>query len=175
VVDIGGYIGDFALFAVADLKASKVITCEPSPDNCAIARKNIAGNQLHDRVSLVEKAVTKDGAPLMLDVDSEAQYRVSAFGTAKTARIPIPSTTLPDVIADFNLTDIDLLKVDCEGGEYDIFESLPDHYFAGIHNIVFEFHSIEGYGPRLTVVKERLRHHGYALRNSGDLIWATRP
>src|SRR5262245_16264434 len=66
VVDIGGYIGDFALFAVADLRASKVITCEPSPGNCALARMNIAGNQLDDRVSLVEKAVTKDGAPLML-------------------------------------------------------------------------------------------------------------
>ena len=39
VVDIGGFIGDFALYATKCLNARKVVVCEPSPQNWALLMK----------------------------------------------------------------------------------------------------------------------------------------
>ena len=44
VVDVGGFIGDFSLYAAKRLNARKVIVCEPSPRNWVLLLKNIAQN-----------------------------------------------------------------------------------------------------------------------------------
>src|SRR5690348_3417510 len=36
VIDVGGFIGDFSLYAVKRLNACRVIVCEPSPRNWAL-------------------------------------------------------------------------------------------------------------------------------------------
>ena len=66
-------------------------------------------------------------------------------------------------------------RVIIEGGEYDVFESAPDHVFAGIHNIVFEYHPIQGYEPRLRVIEDRLISLGYRVHRHGSLVTARRP
>jgi len=38
----------------------------------------------------------------------------------------------------------DLLKIDCEGGEYEILESTPAEVLSRIRNIVFEYRQIDG-------------------------------
>src|SRR5262245_30620779 len=39
IVDIGGYIGDFAIYAVTRLKARKVVVCEPSLQNWTLLER----------------------------------------------------------------------------------------------------------------------------------------
>src|SRR5271157_838734 len=68
VVDIGGYVGDFALYAVKRLNARKVVVCEPSPRNWALLIKNVANNHYEDRIEMVNKAVTS-GEDVMMNVD----------------------------------------------------------------------------------------------------------
>src|SRR5688572_30152588 len=36
VIDVGGFIGDFSLYAAKRLKARRIIVCEPSPRNWAL-------------------------------------------------------------------------------------------------------------------------------------------
>ena len=64
VVDVGGYIGDFAIYAVKRLKARKVVACEPSPRNFALLKRNVAVNRYGDRIQMLNKAVT-DGECVM--------------------------------------------------------------------------------------------------------------
>jgi FkbM family methyltransferase len=175
VVDIGGYIGDFALYAAKILGAQKVVVCEPSPRNWKLLTKNVANNHYEDRIEMVNKAVG-DGQPLLLNVDApdRAQARVSAYGPETEARKLVPGTTLADVVKDHGLGVIDLLKIDCEGGEYAILLSAPAELFARIRNIVFEFHEIPGFEPKLNAVKQRLGDAGYSLRINKDLVYATR-
>jgi len=49
-----------------------------------------------------------------------------------------------DFILKNNITKINLLKVDCEGAEYKIFDSIPDEYFSTIDKIHVEFHFNDG-------------------------------
>jgi FkbM family methyltransferase len=52
----------------------------------------------------------------------------------------IRTINLYDFLIYHNVHHIDLLKIDCEGTEYDIIESIPDEYFSNIRKIHMEYH-----------------------------------
>lgn len=176
VVDIGGYIGDFALYAVKRLKARKVVVCEPSPRNWSLLKQNIANNHYEDRIEPVNKAVT-DGEDVLMNVDASdrSQATISAYGPSALARTRIAGISLASLVEDHDLPEIDLLKIDCEGGEYTILTTTPSEVFKNIRNIVFECHEIEGFEAKLEAVKQRLCGEGYSLKVRASLVFASRP
>ena len=175
VVDIGGYIGDFALYAAKRLNARQVVVCEPSPRNWALLERNVASNHYKDRILTVHKAVT-DGGDVFMDVDApdRVQAMVSAFGPDQRGRKRIPGTTLKSVLDEHGIDTVDLLKIDCEGGEYSILSSTPADVFRRIRRIVFEYHEIDGFAAKLKSLKEHLRDGGYRIVTHSNLVWATR-
>jgi FkbM family methyltransferase len=175
VIDIGGFIGDFALYAVKRLNARRVIVCEPSPPNWALLLKNIANNGYEDRIEPVNKAVT-DGTNAMMNIDvpDECQCMVSAYHSGPQQLSAVPGISLDELLRDHAVESVDLLKIDCEGGEYTILESTPTDVFSRIRHIVFEYHQIDDAWAKLESVKQRLRHEGYALHLDGGLVWASR-
>jgi FkbM family methyltransferase len=176
VIDIGGFIGDFSLYAVKRLNARRVIVCEPSPRNWALLLKNIANNGYEDRIEPVNKAVT-DGGSTMMNIDAPDQYQcmVSAYYPSEQPLSAVPGISLGELLRDHAVESVDLLKIDCEGGEYAILESSPADVLSRIRNIVFEYHQIDGVWAKLESVKQRLRREGYALHTRGGLISASRP
>jgi FkbM family methyltransferase len=176
VIDVGGFIGDFCLYAVKRLNASKVIVCEPSPRNWVLLLKNIANNGYEGRIEPVNKAVT-DGRDVMMNINApaESQCEVSAYAPTEQPLSAVPGISLGQLLRDHAVENVDLLKIDCEGGEFAILESTPTEVFSRIRNIVFEYHQIEGVWAKLESAKQRLRREGYSLHTRGGLISASRP
>lgn len=175
VIDVGGFIGDFSLYAVKRLNARRVIVCEPSPRNWALLLKNIANNGYEDRIEPVNKAVTDGGNAMMnIDAPDEHQCMVSAYYPSEQPLCAVPGISLGDLLRDHAVESVDLLKIDCEGGEFLILESTPTDVLSRIRNIVFEYHQIDGVWTKLNSVKQRLRREGYALHTHGGLISASR-
>jgi FkbM family methyltransferase len=179
IVDIGGYIGDFAIYAAKYLKPQTVITIEPSPQNFALLDANIRLNQFEDRIVALPMAVT-DGHSTEMNIDTEesGQLRVSAFyGTSHGVLKKVPGISLAQIMNIHQLPRIDLLKIDCEGGEYTILLTAPDEVLHATSNLVFEFHEIENSSALLAKVKARLQDAGFTLEIRGrgnNLIAATR-
>lgn len=176
VIDVGGFIGDFSLYAVKRLNASRVIVCEPSPRNWALLLKNIANNGYEGRIEPVNKAVT-DGGDVMMNIDApaESQCEVSAYAPSEQPLSAVPGISLSQLLRDHSVENVDLLKIDCEGGEFAILESTPAEVFSRIRNIVFEYHQIDGVWAKLESAKQRLRREGYDLHMRGGLVSASRP
>jgi len=176
VIDVGGFIGDFSLYAVKRLKARRVIVCEPSPRNWALLLKNIANNGFEDRIVPVNQAVTDGGNAMMnIDAPDECQCMVSAYCSNEQTLSTVTGISLGQLFRDHALERVDLLKIDCEGGEYAILESAPSDVLSRIRNIVFEYHEIDGWWAKLDSVKQRLRRQGYVLHTRGGLVSASRP
>ena len=174
VIDVGGFIGDFSLYAVKRLNARRVIVCEPSPRNWVLLLKNIANNGYQDRIEPVNKAVT-DGGDAMMNIDAPdtCQCMVSAYFPSEQPLTAVPGISLGQLLQEHAVEGVDLLKIDCEGGEYAILESIPSEVFRRVRNIVFEYHDIEGSWARLESVKQRLRREGYTLHVHRGLVWAS--
>jgi FkbM family methyltransferase len=175
VIDVGGFIGDFSLYAVKRLNARRVIVYEPSPRNWALLLKNIANNGYEDRIEPVNKAVT-DGGNAMMNIDAPDEYQcmVSAYCPSEQPLSAVPGISLGQLLRDHAVERVDLLKIDCEGGEYAILESTPADVLSRIRNIVFEYHDIDGFWAKLKSVKQRLRREGYALHMRRGLVSASR-
>ena len=179
VVDIGGYIGDFAIYAAKYLVAKKVITIEPSPQNFVLLETNIRNNNYRDRVIALQMAVT-DGNPTKLNIDTAeaGQMRVSAYyGNSHGQLKDVPGISLAQIMKEYSLPTIDLLKIDCEGGEYLILLTAPAEVLHATQNIIFEYHEIDNFASMLAEVKERLAAEGFVLKTHGrgrNLISATR-
>jgi hypothetical protein len=53
----------------------------------------------------------------------------------------VPAITLQEVFDTLGLDKLDFMKVDCEGGEYEMFYSVPSQYMTRISQMVVEYHT----------------------------------
>jgi FkbM family methyltransferase len=175
VVDVGGYIGDFALYAVKYLGAEHVVAYEPTHENFAMLEHNVAINGYGDRITAVNEAVG-DSDEIVLNVEKldGDEVHVSPYWYPEAEHRTLPSVTLEELFDAHGLDSVDLLKVDCEGGEYDIFPSTPAAILDRVGNIAFEYHEIDGYEPKLEQVLNQLSSAGFRLREEGKIVSASR-
>ena len=175
VVDVGGYIGDFCLYAVKYLDAARVIVYEPTAENFEILQRNVEENGYEDRIMAVNKAVSDSSEVVLnLEIRESQEVHVSSYLYGGGIRRTVPAVTLSELVATHGLDTIDLLKIDCEGGEYDILPEVPGDVLGRIQNIVFEYHRVDDYKAKLERILKRLRSADYVLRMDGNIVSACR-
>ncbi len=139
VVDIGANIGVFSLFA-ARHGASRVIACEPGADTCEMLRKNIRSNGLEDRITIVSEAVAAvPGETVRFPVIANTNSKIAEDGS-QGPTVAVRTTSLNELVDRFQLSKIDLLKIDCEGAEYPILLETPDLNLKPVRALRMEYH-----------------------------------
>lgn len=121
VLDLGGHVGYFALFAFSALPSPEVVSFEPDPANGDVLARCIALNGLDGRWQLRRAcAATADGSVAFRAEGSTGSHRVPAANGAGT--IQVAAIDVLPMLGRF-----DLVKLDIEGAEWDI---LHDPRFA---------------------------------------------
>jgi len=97
-----------------------------------------------------------------------------------TSRQPVDCTTLRDIFESQHLEAIDLLKMNCEGAEYEILDSCSGDDFDRIANIRLEYHNLDGLRRNGKSLSRFLEVRGYKIErftrylNKSGFIWAVR-
>lgn len=175
VIDIGGYIGDFTIYAAKYLNA-RVYVFEPTAENYALLLENVAINGLQDRITAFNAAVSNAGSiTLNVQKQEEGEIHVSAHRYGESEKRVVPAYLPERILADNGLEHVDLLKIDCEGGEYEIFPLLTPAILARIGNVVFEYHKfIPDWQPRVERLFKQLQDAGFRIRTEGNIVSASR-
>lgn len=124
VADVGAQIGYITL-AMATIDTGKVTVhaFEPEPNNIRRLRNNVALNPGVD-VRIIEKAVsdTNQAIRLYLSKDHNAGTHSTISGGTNVSDefVEIPAVTLDDYVREQGLTALRLVKIDVEGGEYEV-------------------------------------------------------
>ena len=149
-VDIGANIGAFALDVCCRWPDARVMCLEPAPGAFAHLVSNLEANGCSARVDAVAAAVTVESGPSIVSFferpsDSCTSTTVEAFAHAPArARghwLRVPAVCLDDVIAGFE-KDIDCLKLDVEGAEYDIVTGTRLDTLRRLRHVVVEYHPV---------------------------------
>jgi FkbM family methyltransferase len=170
VVDIGANIGAFSILAASLVGPSgRVIAFEPMPETFERLKENIALNGL-DNVECCNAAIDAEEGVITLHSGNKSAY-ASAHNVNEVAllddRTISPCLTLERVFKDHRIDRVDLLKVDCEGSEYGIMESLRPELATRIDQIAMELHPVKGKSSKglvdtLTALRFEV-NYGYPL------------
>jgi FkbM family methyltransferase len=177
VVDVGGYIGDFGLLCAHEWPRSRVIIYEPTAENYKMLAKNLELNpQLAPRVTLANKGVShQPTVTANVQVEgNEVHASTGWYANEASEQREFPCDSLPGIFDVHQIDRIDLLKVDCEGGEYDIFADVPANVYGRIGQVVMEWHRVPDWEAKLSKLREALLGGGFRLENRGQLLYAFR-
>jgi len=106
VLDFGASTGPYT-YSILDNKPKHVFCFEPSFEEFP----TLVLNTRIGPVTCINKGISNTEGEILFG---------SLFGNENKAGLAY-STTFKKIISDYNLQKIDLIKTDCEGGEYDIF------------------------------------------------------
>jgi FkbM family methyltransferase len=147
IIDAGANIGAFTLYALTQASQAEVIAVEPFPATFARLRAAIERSPLRARVELVNAALgARRHAVAMQSGSMASQFRRVLPDASPEAGTAVECCTLPEIIARAT-REIDLLKMDIEGSEYDSLLTSPPETLRRIRRIVMEFHPVDRPGP----------------------------
>jgi FkbM family methyltransferase len=145
VFDVGANVGDYALEAFSLLGASARIFCfEPSNATCEMLRENtrsigtiaVYPHGFSDKEQEIELFSDKQGSGLASLYDR----RLDHLGVRLLNREMVRLSTIDRFCRENNIMSINLLKVDVEGHEYNVFAGAAEMLDANaIDMIQFEF------------------------------------
>lgn len=146
VVDIGAHVGSFAVTLAWRYPRATVTCFEPAPETAAYLERNIRTNGLEDRVTFHQAAVgaAAGTARLLRTVAGSCEATLEpALAPAATEGIDVP---VVDLATAFSLGGPpDLVKVDCEGGEYGIVLESDPALWESVRCILLEYHPVPGH------------------------------
>jgi FkbM family methyltransferase len=134
VVDLGGNVGLSCIFWLAKYPRCRVEVFEPHPGHVAQMKTNLDLNGWRDRVTIHEAAA--GAAPARLQLCDRGSGSSLMYARPGEATIEVE---VVDVFRIIGGLDIDVLKIDIEGGEYAL---LDDRRFAAlkVRHLILEWH-----------------------------------
>lgn len=140
IIDAGANIGSFSIFAAARAPHATILSFEPFPKTFALLKANIQLNGLENRVKIMPTGLgAQDGTALM---DSDPNLPSQSNGTTDSLEggIPVSIQSLKSVFRSQNITHVDLLKMDIEGGEHAIISDATAEDFCRVRHFSLEYH-----------------------------------
>ena len=140
VIDIGAQVGVVSAYLGKKYPFLKIIALEPVKENYDRLIRNIEANGVQNVIAL-NMAVTSDGRKVVMDGSLEMNSgSMTIYGKGKK---DVESTTIELLMKAYDVDVIRLLKIDCEGAEYEILES-SEHLLDKVKAMRGEIHPMAG-------------------------------
>jgi FkbM family methyltransferase len=176
VIDIGANIGDSPTY-FALRGAKKVIALEPCVKSYSTAKANLKKNDLFDKISLILAGCSSSSGSIeinhMHDVDRD-DLSLTHFNNDNTKfdlslthfnddNEVVPLLTIKDILDKFEINNKAVLKMDCEGCEYESILSTASTTLQRFSHILIEYHY--GYND----LKQKLKSSGFNVSIGGPM------
>lgn len=154
VIDIGANIGDSSIYFALN-GAKQVIALEPFPKNFEVAKKNIVSNGFSDIITLVLGGISNKIGNVLLDSEMISTGSDIIHSETKDG-VKVPLFTLENILDSHNIHSA-VLKMDCEGCEYDSILYCPNSVLQRFSHMIIEYH----YGYQN--LKKKLEDAGFSV------------
>jgi FkbM family methyltransferase len=168
ILDLGANVGYSSAYFLTKYPAASVVAVEPDPSNYAICCRNL--EPFGSRAKVVHGAAWPERSKLVLDrgtwgdgCEWATQVRQAKEEAASSASID--GYDVPSLIALSGAAEIDLLKIDIERSELELFSRNTESWLPRVRNLCIELH-----GPDCKALFFRaLSGYAYNLSRTGEL------
>ena len=144
IIDAGSNIGLSVIYFAEKYPSARIIAIEPEDSNYKLLKKNTEGysnihlikagvwNSVGESTILMGEGGRKDGFVVGTENDYQNIKTLKKVGNIKTV-------TIDKILHDFNFEKVDILKIDIEGSEKEVFENCSN-WIGKINSIIIELH-----------------------------------
>jgi FkbM family methyltransferase len=144
IVDAGAHIGMASILFARRYPLSKIIAIEPEPSNFALLLKNTSSYK--NILPLCAALWREDGE---VTLGRSNVHPKGAFQIVEKGEIRVRAVTIDTLMRETGIQSIDILKVDIEGSEREVFASC--NWIDKVHVIAIELHDRVRVGCRCAV------------------------
>lgn len=168
VIDLGANIGLTTIYLRNYFPDATFICAEPDELNFELLEANLSGLS---NITMYQKAIwsTQKNIYLNRNFRDGKDWAISVSDNKSGAYAEVDTVTIDKIIRDNNLKEIDLLKIDIEGAEVELFK---DEEQAGFLNrtkvIAIEIH--DEFNIRDIIISQLINHNFFMFESKQTLI-----
>lgn len=175
IVDIGANIGSFSIYAHRLNKHLNptIYAFEPHPDNAKLTEVNFRRNGL-ENYHIVKKAIA--GIDGVASFDISGAYDSFKLNANSADTIGVETVKLSTFCMSNNIDNIHLLKMDIEGGEYDVIEHDLDFISEKVEVMFIEYHNFDVDDGQSVLIESLEANFDISIQNphkDGGMLIAT--
>ncbi len=162
ILDVGANIGGASIFFSKLYPQSKIYAYEPAKFTYQVLLDNLRLNNIKN-VFPIRQAIAGKSGKLAFYVH-EASGLSSLFSSrVNMVKTTVSAISLANVFKNHAISKCDLLKMDCEGAEYDILSNTSVDILKKVKNMIIEYHDSITYHHHGELI-ELLTRRGFMVK-----------
>ncbi|MNU12728.1 Methyltransferase domain protein [compost metagenome] len=135
IIDAGGNVGLFTVLMKNKFPDAKLVIIEPDSDNFMMSEKNLKN---YSNVKLLNKGVWSSDVKLRIIDEDASKWGIQVVEDNENGKIE--AISIDTIIKENNFDRIDLLKMDIEGSEKEVFSKNYENWLPKVKILVIELH-----------------------------------
>lgn len=165
ILDCGANIGDETVRFRLHYPDAEIIAVEPDPDNAALLRGSFSDDPL---TTIVDGAVWSADTELTLCKHDGGNPQASSVTAESTSERNVKAFSIPTLMKQRGWSSIDILKLDIEGSEYELF-SKNIEWLDCVNSLVIEVPDGDHPGT-LQLIFEQLKGSEWSCSTCGECL-----
>lgn len=165
IIDCGANVGYASLYFAANFKEANIIAIEPQTDNFTQLKKNVKN---YTNITPVNAAIWHHNSSLSIKNENETSASFEV-GENVNSESNLAGITIKKLMDSYNMPIIDIIKIDIEGAEYNLFENNPHEWLLKTKCIIIELHDLIRPGTSQLFFKE-MAHYKWKTFIKGENI-----
>lgn len=167
IIDCGSNIGLSAIYFKNKYPQSKIVCIEPEHTNFELLVKNTTG---YTDIHCLHSGIWNKNTNLRIKDLNLGNYAFIVEEVQFKDTETIPAISIDQIMIQFNMKSIDLLKIDIEGSEKEVFEYNYEHWLSKTKIIIIELHDCLRPGASAAFYKAIDRHKSLIVQKGENII-----
>lgn len=173
IIDLGANCGMASIYFANKFPQAKIIAVEPETENYLMLKKNA---QKYEQIITYKKGIWNKTCNLIIQDNGLGFWGFSESEATEQSSNTVSAITLSQIIKDNDLDQIDILKVDIEGAEVELFSKNADEWLAKVRVIIIELHDWLRPGCAKSFFKAISKYdYTYSHKGENEVIYLHQP
>ncbi len=135
IIDAGAHIGSTSIFFAAKFPEARIIAIEPAATNFELLKLN---TKFYENIIPINAALWCEDTQVGLSNPDKTSWAFRVDPGNGTGSIK--AITVPTLLKEFRMPKVDILKMDVEGAEKEIFENNASEWLSRVGLLCIELH-----------------------------------
>ena len=167
IIDCGANIGLGTVYFKNKYPNAKIISIEPEQSNFELLLKN---TKKYNNVYCLKGGIWKKSTNLLIKDVGLGNWGFMIEESNTSSKDSIKAYTIDDLIKQFDIDHIDILKVDIEGSEKELFECNYEKWLPKTKVLIIELHDRMRQGCSKSFFKA-LSNYNFSISHKGENIY----